>query len=234
MADPAAELRIRELLGQSLARIQVLEEQLARAGRPQREPIAVIGLGSRLPGGATPARFWDLLASGGDAVTEIPPSRRTGPDAAGPDYASQWAGLIERVDYLDESFMGISPREAARLDPQQRLVLEVAWEALEDAALAPAKLAGTRTGVFLGISWQDYLRDVTAGGPGSTDAYTLTGNMLSIAAGRVAYLLGLHGPAIALDTACSSSLVAVHLACRSLRDRESDTALAGGVNLLLS
>ena len=234
MSEPAAEARIRELFGQSLARIQVLEEQLTRAQSARHEPVAVIGLGSRLPGGATPARFWDLLASGGDAVTEIPPSRRNGADAAGPGYASRWAGLIEQVDRLDEAFMGISPREAAQLDPQQRLVLEVAWEALEDAALAPARLAGTRTGVFIGISWQDYLRNVTAGGPGSTNAYTLTGNMLSIAAGRVAYLLGLHGPAIALDTACSSSLVAVHLACRSLRDRESDVALAGGVNLLLS
>jgi acyl transferase domain-containing protein len=199
------------------------------------EPIAVVGIGCRFPGAASnPAQYWRLLARGGDAIVPIPADRRGAVAADRLDDAtarSRRAGLLDAVDEMDAGFMGVSPREAARLDPQHRLVLEVAWEALEDAAIVPDRLAGSRTGVFVGLSGQEFT-DVAGDHP--PDSYALTGAMPSAAAGRVAYLLGLRGPAIAVDTASSSSLVAVHLACLSLRAGESRTALAGGVNLLLS
>ncbi|MBX2798834.1 MAG: polyketide synthase, partial [Myxococcales bacterium] len=195
--------------------------------------VAIVGIGCRFPGGAgTPEAYWQLLHEGVDAVRRVPASRW--PRRAGEDEVPRWAGLLREVDRFDPGFMEISPREAASLDPQQRLVLEVVWEALEDAALPAMALEGTRTGVYVGTSWQDYLQQLTLGGVDALDAHTLTGNLLSITAGRVAYLLGLRGPAVSVDTACSSSLVAVHLAAQSLRSGETDLAVAGGVNLLLS
>ena len=147
----------------------------------------------------------------------------------------RWAGLLtEPVDQFDAAFFGISPREARSLDPQHRLLLEVTWEALENAGIPPRSLDRSRTGVFLGAGSTDYFQSVSLQPPDEQDAYGTTGNMLSIAAGRLSYTLGLQGPCLTVDTACSSSLVGVHLACRSLRIRESDLALAGGVNLLLS
>src|SRR5262249_23712863 len=134
----------------------------------------------------------------------------------------------------DPQFFGIAPREATSMDPQQRLLLEVAWEALEDAGLAPDRLAGSRTGVFMGVMNSDYLGLVHDGDPAHLDAYIGTGNGLSFLVGRLSYVLGLQGPSIPVDTACSSSLVAVHLACQSLRQGESDLALVGGVNLMLT
>jgi phthiocerol/phenolphthiocerol synthesis type-I polyketide synthase C len=194
------------------------------------EPIAIIGIGCRFPGADGPAAFWQLLADGVDAVTEIPPGRWN-PDTAGT--ASRWGGFLDQVDQFDPQFFGISPREAARMDPQQRLLLEVAWEALEDAGQVPERLAGSRTGVFIGISTNDY-GSLQLGRPELVDAYTGTGNALSIAANRVSYVYDFRGPSMAIDTACSSSLVAVHLACRSLRDGESTLAVAGGANVILS
>ncbi|QRO01345.1 amino acid adenylation domain-containing protein [Archangium violaceum] len=203
------------------------------------EPIAVVGIGCRFPGAGDVESFWRLLREGRDAIREIPPERWNWRDYYEPTAGTpgkmntRWGGFLEDIDSFDPAFFNISPREAARMDPQQRLLLEVTWEALEDAGQPPEGLAGTKAGVFIGISSNDYgllqlSSDIWA------DAYAGTGNALSIAANRISYLLDLRGPSLAVDTACSSSLVALHLACRSLRAGESTVALAGGVNVLLS
>ncbi|GLZ31544.1 hypothetical protein Lesp02_37320 [Lentzea sp. NBRC 105346] len=179
------------------------------------EPIAVIGLGCRFPGAGNPDEFWELLDRGGDAITERDGVR---------------GGFLENVADFDPEFFGIAPAEATGMDPQQRLLLEVAWEALEHAGIAPTSLAGGGTGVFVGISNNDYARLLGD----RLDAHYGTGNALSIAANRLSYLLDLRGPSVAIDTACSSSLVAVHQARASLRRGESQLALAGGVNLILA
>ncbi|WP_343708735.1 SDR family NAD(P)-dependent oxidoreductase [Mycobacterium sp.] len=202
----------------------------AAAARAQSadEPIAIIGIGCRFPGADGPAAFWELLTEGRAAVGDVPPERWTpGPGGA------QRGGFLEHVDQFDAAFFNISPREATRIDPQQRLLLEVAWEALEDAGQVTERLAGSPTGVFVGVSTYDY-GSLQFGRPDLIDAYSGTGGALSIAANRLSYALDLRGPSMAIDTACSSSLVAVHLACRSLRDGESTLALAGGVNVILS
>jgi acyl transferase domain-containing protein/acyl carrier protein len=205
----------------------------------QDEPIAVIGIGCHYPGGAEgPEAFWELLVSGRDAITEVPPERWDAwalydPDPQVPGrMVTRWGGFLPDVDRFDASFFGIPPREARVMDPQQRLLLQTAWEALEDACLPPESLQGTPTGVFVGLSTLDYytmLRDAD-----QMDPWASTGVAPSVAAGRLAYQLGLKGPALALDTACSSSLLAVHLACQALRQGECDLALAGGANLILS
>ncbi|QFU90240.1 non-ribosomal peptide synthetase/type I polyketide synthase [Amycolatopsis sp. YIM 10] len=190
-----------------------------RAAAGPGEPIAVIGLGCRFPGAGSPAEFWDLLDRGGDGIAD--PRRRTAD-------LGRTHGLLRDVHGFDADFFSISGREVSSVDPQQRLLLELAWEALEHAGVAPTTLAGTRTGVFVGISTSDHARAT------APTAHSGTGQALSIAANRLSYFLDLKGPSLAVDTACSSSLVAVHLACRSLRSGEAETALAGGVNLLLS
>jgi acyl transferase domain-containing protein/acyl carrier protein len=205
------------------------------------EPLAVVGLGCRFPGGAdSPAAFWELLRRGDDAITEVPRDRwdvdayyDPDPDVPG-KMATRFGGFLRDVDRFDAQFFGITPREAASMDPQQRLLLEVAWEALEDAGQAPDALTGSATGVFVGMCNADYFHRIVRGDPAGLDAYVATGGAHSVAAGRVAYLLGLQGPNVAIDTACSSSLVAVHLACQSLRSGECRMALAGGVNLILA
>ncbi|WP_207547280.1 beta-ketoacyl synthase N-terminal-like domain-containing protein, partial [Mycobacterium talmoniae] len=192
------------------------------------EPIAIIGIGCRFPGADGPAVFWRLLADGADAITATPPDRwAVGAGGGSP----RWGGFLDQVDQFDPQFFGISPQEAACMDPQQRLLLEVAWEALEDAGQVPDRLAGSRTGVFIGIATNDY-GALRRGQPALLDGYT--GNTLSIAANRISYLHDFRGPSMAIDTACSSSLVAVHQACRSLDGGESTLALAGGVNVMLS
>ncbi|HEX8967755.1 MAG TPA: beta-ketoacyl synthase N-terminal-like domain-containing protein, partial [Chloroflexota bacterium] len=201
--------------------------------------IAVVGLGCRLPGADHPRAFWDLLAAGVDAIREVPRDRwditklyDPDPSVAG-KMSTRWGGFLDDISGFDASFFGISQREAVRMDPQQRLLLEVAWEALEDAGLDPTALAGTPTGVFVGISSNDYgQRQFST--LDLSDPYAGTGNALSIAANRLSYVFGFHGPSLAVDTACSSSLVALHLACRSLRDGECGLAIVGGVNLLLN
>jgi phthiocerol/phenolphthiocerol synthesis type-I polyketide synthase C len=195
------------------------------------EPIAIIGIGCRFPGADGPAAFWRLLSDGVDAVTEVPPDRWD-VDAA-ETTTTRWGGFLDQVDQFDAQFFGISPREAARMDPQQRLLLEVAWEAMEGAGQVPERLAGSHTGVFIGISTNDYA-NLQLGQPDRIDAYTGTGNALSIAANRLSYFYDFRGPSMAIDTACSSSLVAVHLACRSLREGECTLAVAGGANVILS
>jgi acyl transferase domain-containing protein/thioesterase domain-containing protein/acyl carrier protein len=208
-------------------------------GPQMAEPVAVVGIGCRFPGASGPDAFWQLLKDGIDAIGEVPPDRWDleryyDPDPLLPGKVNtRWGGFIESVDRFDASFFGISPREATRMDPQQRLLLEVAWEALEDAGQSPDHLAGSATGVFVGISSNDYAQFQFAD-PALIDAYAGTGNAHSIAANRLSYLLDLHGPSLAVDTACSASLVAVHWACQSLRTGECDLAIAGGVNLILT
>ncbi|WP_308299773.1 beta-ketoacyl synthase N-terminal-like domain-containing protein, partial [Streptomyces sp. CJ_13] len=198
----------------------------ARVEESSAEPVAVIGMGCRFPGARGPEEFWRLLVSGTDAVTATRSSTPPGVRSRGPQ------GHLEDIDLFDSEFFGITRREADRMDPQQRMLLEVAWEALEHAGIAPDALRGTPAGVFVGISNSDYGRLDTSG-PRAADPFVATGQALSIAANRISYTLDLRGPSVAVDTACSSSLVAVDQACRSLRDGESSIALAAGVNLIL-
>ncbi|WP_170322945.1 beta-ketoacyl [acyl carrier protein] synthase domain-containing protein, partial [Acrocarpospora macrocephala] len=188
------------------------------------EPVAVVGLSCRLPQADTPERFWRLLTGGVDAVTAVPAGRWT--DAGALDYGR--GGFVDGVDRFDAAFFGISPNEAAAMDPHQRLVLELAWEALESARLAPTALRGAAAGVFLGAISNDHA--ALLGEPGR---HTYTGANRAMIANRVSYFLGLRGPSLTLDAGQSSSLVAVELACQSLRRGETGLALAGGVNLNL-
>jgi myxalamid-type polyketide synthase MxaB len=203
------------------------------------QPIAIIGIGCRFPGANTPEAFWQLLCNGKEAITEIPRERwdtdtfyDSNPSTPGKMY-TRWGGFVDDVDQFDAHFFGISPREAGCMDPQQRLLLEVTWEALENAGVAPERLAGTQTGVFIGISTDDYYR-LQSRDHMIIDSYTGTGTAYSIAANRLSFVFDFRGPSIAVDTACSSSLAAVHLACQSLWHGESSLALAGGVNLILT
>src|SRR5689334_3981879 len=215
----------------ALLAVEEMSARLEMVQRAQTEPIAICGIGCRFPGGANdPESFWQLLRDGRDAVTEVPHTRW---DANTNGGSIRWGAFVENVDQFDAAFFGISPREATHMDPQQRLVLEVAWEALEDAGQPVERLAGTSTGVFLGIYNNDYAW-LQSDAPEDIDVYAATGGGQGIAANRLSYLLDLRGPSIAVDTTCSSSLVAVHLACQSLRNGECRLALAGGVNLLLS
>ncbi|WP_224360429.1 non-ribosomal peptide synthetase/type I polyketide synthase [Hyalangium versicolor] len=204
----------------------------------RREPIAIIGIGCRYPGARDPRALWKLLAEGVDAVTEVPPERWDARAFYDPDPGvegkmnTRWGGFLKDVDRFDPQFFKIAPREADSMDPQQRLLLEVTWEALEDAGLIPDHLAGTKTGVFVGISAFDYYslmcQDTRNIGP-----HFSTGNTHAVAANRISYLFDFRGPSIALDTACSSSLVSTHLGCQSLWSGESTLAVAGGAHLLL-
>ncbi|WP_375772902.1 SDR family NAD(P)-dependent oxidoreductase [Archangium gephyra] len=226
----------RELLERATVTIKKLRSENAQLRAAQKEPIAIIGMACRFPGGANdPESYWRLLANGVDAIREIPQDRwPPGEIDVNELPALRWAGLLDSVDGFDAGFFGITPREAAQLDPQQRLLLEVSWEALENALQPAERLIQHPVGVFVGIASSDYQHHVLALPPEEKNGYSATGNMPSVAAGRIAYTLGLQGPCAAVDTACSSSLVALHLACQSLRNGESALALAGGVNLLLS
>ncbi len=228
------------MITQALRKIDELSARLEVAEKVVNEPVAVVGIGCRFPGGVVgPESFWRLLVNGEDAISEVPADRWDAEEFYDPDplapgrMTTKWGGFISDVAGFDADFFAISPREAEAMDPQQRLLLEVAWEALEHAGIAPDSLGDTRTGVMMGLSSWDYTV-LNLEQSAEIDAYLGTGNMHSTAAGRISYQLGLRGPAVAVDTACSSSLVAVHLACQSLRLRESDVALAGGVQLSLS
>ncbi|MCI0335526.1 MAG: SDR family NAD(P)-dependent oxidoreductase [Planctomycetes bacterium] len=226
----------------SPAQRQLLEQRLTQARPPAAEPIAIVGMACRFPGAPDLGAYWQLIHDAASAVSEVPPDRWNAdefydPSGEAPGKMSvRWAALIENPDQFDPQFFGITPREAARMDPQQRLLLEVAWEAMENAGLPADQLAGTRTGVFVGIGgtdytkvsipYDDYYRKI--------DAHLGTGNALSIAANRLSYIFDFHGPSAAVDTACSSSSLAIHFAVESLRRGESDAALAGGVNMILT
>jgi myxalamid-type polyketide synthase MxaC len=234
------EVERKAVLRKALEAIDSLQNRLDAAQRHGGEPIAIVGLSCRFPGSQDPDAFWRLLRGGIDAVKEVPSDRwdkdaYSDPDPSAPGKIhAPFGGFLDQVDLFDAAFFGISGREAESMDPQQRLLLEVTWETLENAGIASSHLRGSSTGVFVGITTSDYARLAIANGSTDLDFYTATGGALNVAAGRLSYVFGLNGPAIAVDTACSSSLVAVHLACQSLRTRECDLALAGGVNLLLT
>jgi phthiocerol/phenolphthiocerol synthesis type-I polyketide synthase D len=220
----------RDVVDRAYALIKQLERRLADAERAVPEPIAIVGMDCRFPGSAnSPQAFWRLLAERGDATRPFPQERRGGAPVTAPVFGA----FLDDVDQFDAGFFGITPREARMLDPQQRLLLETSWRALEHAGQAPDKLVATRTGVFVGMSMLEYGRLMEEAACDLTEVYAATGNALNTAAGRIAFVLGLQGPCLSIDTACSSSLVALHTACRSLRGRECDLALAGGVNLVL-
>jgi amino acid adenylation domain-containing protein len=197
----------------------------------RREPIAIVGIGCRFPGADGPEAFWRLMSDGVDAVGPIPASRWDIQTLRDPNIP-RTGGFLNCVDSFDADFFSISPREAAFVDPQHRLLLEVAWEALEDGGQVPMRWAGAPVGVFIGIATNDYAQ-LQAQRGGASDGYRITGCAASIAANRLSHYFDFRGPSLAIDTACSSSLVGVHLACRSLWDGESELALAGGVNLIL-
>ncbi|MBW8802167.1 MAG: type I polyketide synthase, partial [Streptomyces sp.] len=201
---------------------------------PPSEPVAVIGLGCRLPGGVHgPADYWRLLTDGVDAIGRVPEDRWRDFTPFPPEDALPYGGYLDDIAGFDADFFRITPREAAVMDPQQRILLEVVHETLAHAAVPAASLAGTATGVFVGVSAPEY-GSLTGADPAAVDPWAPAGGALSVTAGRLAYVLDTRGPSMAVDTACSSSLVAVHHACVSLRTGESDTAIAAGVNLLLS
>lgn len=224
----------------ALLAVEQMQSRLDAAERARTEPIAIVGMGCRFPGGAnSPESFWRLLHDGVDAVTQVPAERwdieayfDADPAAPGKMY-TRWGAFIDNVDKFDPGFFGISPREALSIDPQQRLLLEVAWEALEHAGQSQDRMSGSKTGVFVGLMNNEYFQQIKLGGFEAIDAYYGTGNVTSSAAGRISYTFGLQGPSLTVDTACSASLVTTHLACQSLRSRECDMALAGGVNLIL-
>jgi microcystin synthetase protein McyG len=234
--------RVKNLSPKRLALLALdLQTRLKEYERREVEPIAVIGMGCRFPGGADgPDGFWRLLRDGVDAISEVPPDRWDvdvffDPDPEAPGkMITRWGGFLDNIDQFDAKFFGIAPREAVSLDPQQRILLEVVWEAIEHAGQSPDKLMGSRTGVFIGMCAGDYYQQVLQGKPEDFDAYLVSGSAPSMAAGRISYLLGLQGPSFVLDTACSSSLVAVHVACQSLKHGECDMALAGGASLILN
>jgi acyl transferase domain-containing protein/acyl carrier protein len=226
----------------ALYAVKDLKAKLAAAESASKEPIAIVGMACRFPGGVSnPTEFWNLLQSGVDAVTEVPRERwdvnayyDPTPATPGKMY-TRYGAFLKDVDQFDPHLFGIAPREAVSLDPQHRLLLEVSWEALEDAGYAPDAPSTTPTGIFVGIGVNEYAQlSMSASDVTRIDPYLTMGSTPSAAAGRISYVLGLQGPSMVVDTACSSSIVAVHLACASLRARDCGTALAGAVNLILS
>ncbi|OBF28319.1 polyketide synthase [Mycobacterium sp. ACS1612] len=204
------------------------------------EPIAIVAVSCRFPGAPDPEAFWDLLAAGVDAIREVPEDRfdidefyDPDPESVGKTY-TRFGGFLDAVDGFDPEFFGISPREAVWIEPQQRLMLETVWEGLERAGYSPAELRGSRTGIFAGVAANEYAHLLSSESVDKIEPYFITGNALNAISGRVAFALGLEGPAVAVDTACSSALVAVHQACQALHAGDCDLALAGGVNVLLS
>lgn len=225
----------------ALLALEQMQAKLEALENRHHEPIAIIGMGCRFPGGVeSPEDFWQLLRDGVDAIAPVPADRWNIDEYYHPDpntpgtICTREGGFVENLQEFDAQFFRISPREAASLDPQQRLLLEVCWEALENAGLAVDRLVGTQTGVFVGICANDYWHRLLSRQNTEIDAYLATGNSHSVAAGRISYSFGFTGPSLSLDTACSSSLVAVHSACQSLRNHECHLAIAAGVNRIIS
>lgn len=212
----------------ALLALKKMQSKLEAWENAKHEPIAVVGMGCRFPGANSPEEFWQLLKDGRDAISSTTIGGRDEGESFG------YGGYVPYLKEFDASFFRIAPREAASVDPQQRLLLEVSWEALENAAIAANRIQGSATGVFIGVAAVDYWHQLLSKSREEIDAYLTTGNTHSLASGRISHFFDFKGSSISLDTACSSSLVAVHLAIKSLRDRECNLALAGGVNRLIS
>ncbi|ALG12161.1 acyl transferase domain-containing protein [Kibdelosporangium phytohabitans] len=226
-----SEDKLRNLLKQVSTELYQTRERLREQMAARAEPIAIVGIGCRFPGDVTsPADLWDLVADGRDAVSGFPADRGWDLRPVAGGFAREGGFLAGAADF-DAEFFGLSPREATGMDPQQRVALEVAWEALERGGFDPTGLRGSRTGVFVGCSGQDYTAGMRSV-PEPVEGHLMTGNSAAVISGRIAYTLGLEGPAVTLDTACSSSLVALHWAATALRSGECDLALAGGVTVL--
>ncbi|MEV8434545.1 type I polyketide synthase [Streptomyces chartreusis] len=221
------------LKAQLLGAADTTDDTVTGAGRTRTavdEPVAIVGMGCRFPGGADSAGgLWDLVAEGRDGLSSLPTDR--GWDPALLEGLAAVGGFVDGAAFFDAELFGISPREALAMDPQQRLLLETAWEALEDAGIDPSSLRGTATGVYAGVSGSGYGGNMQSP-QGETGGYLLTGSTPSVASGRLSYVFGLEGPAVSVDTACSSALVALHLACQALRSGECDLALAGGATVM--
>ncbi len=239
MTDKSKRLENLSPLKRALLAVEEMRRKLEKLEREKHEPIAVVGMSCKFPGANDCDEYLELLENGVDAITEVPKERWDIDEYYDPEPAktgkmvTRYGGFIEDVDKFDTKFFGISPREAMKMDPQQRLLLETVWNAFENAGIKPSSLKKSKTGVFIGISNNDYTK-IQNGEIRRIDAYTGSGNAFSIAANRISYLYDFQGPSIAVDTACSSSLVTIHMAIQSLRNKESDYAVAGGVNLILS